>query len=56
MVKIDPEIPGLLSRTKVNISDIILALAAGGAAVLSFTSGLLSAFIGVMVAVVLLPP
>ena len=56
LVRIDPEIPGLLSRTEVNISDIILALAAGSAAVMSFTSGLLSALIGVMVAVALLPP
>ena len=35
---------------------IVLALAAGSAATLSFTSGLLSALIGVMVAVALLPP
>jgi uncharacterized hydrophobic protein (TIGR00341 family) len=56
LVSIDPEIPGLLSRTQVDISDIILALSAGGAAVLSFTSGLMSALIAVMVAVALLPP
>ena len=56
IIHIDPESSGLLSRTQVNLSDIILALAAGSAAVLSFTSGVLSALIGVMVAIALLPP
>lgn len=56
IVHIDPELPGLISRTQVSLSDIILALAAGSAAVLSFTSGVLSALIGVMVAIALLPP
>lgn len=55
-VTVDAAIPELLVRTKVSLGDIILALAAGGAAALSFTSGLLSALIGVMVAVALLPP
>lgn len=53
---VDPAIPELVSRTEVNLGDIALALAAGSAAALSFTSGLLSALIGVMVAVALLPP
>ncbi len=52
----DSAIPGLFSNTQVSIGDIILALAAGSAAALSFTTGLLSALIGVMVAVALLPP
>lgn len=53
---IDPEIPELISRTEVNLGDILLALAAGSAATLSMTTGLLTALIGVMVAVALLPP
>jgi uncharacterized hydrophobic protein (TIGR00341 family) len=44
------------SRTLVNESDIILALAAGCVATLSFTMALSNALIGVMVAVALLPP
>ena len=48
--------PELLSRTQVNLSDIILALAAGCVATLSFTMAMSNALIGVMVAVALLPP
>ena len=54
--KVDTQIPELVSRTEVNFGDIVLALAAGSAAVLSLSSGLVSALIGVMVAVALLPP
>ncbi|MCL7475314.1 MAG: TIGR00341 family protein [ANME-2 cluster archaeon] len=54
--KVDPNIPELISRTKVTLGDIILALAAGSAAALSLTTGVPSALIGVMVAVALLPP
>jgi uncharacterized hydrophobic protein (TIGR00341 family) len=50
------EMPEILSRTHVNLSDIILALAAGCVATLSFTMSLSGALIGVMVAVALLPP
>jgi uncharacterized membrane protein len=39
-----------------NLADVILALIAGSAAAISFTSELFSALIGVMVAVALLPP
>ncbi len=39
-----------------SLGDVLLALAAGSAAALSFTTGVLSALIGVMVAVALLPP
>jgi uncharacterized hydrophobic protein (TIGR00341 family) len=53
---VNPQIPELVSRTEVNFGDIALALAAGSAAVLSLSSGLVSALIGVMVAVALLPP
>ena len=54
--QVNPEIPELKSRTEVSMADIALALAAGSAAALSFTSDLFSALIGVMVAVALLPP
>jgi uncharacterized hydrophobic protein (TIGR00341 family) len=53
---IDPRIPEIMARTRVSFGDIILALAAGSAAALSYTSGLMNALIGVMVAVALLPP
>jgi uncharacterized hydrophobic protein (TIGR00341 family) len=53
---VNPEIPELLIRTEVSLGDIVLALAAGSAAALSFTSDLFSALIGVMVAVAFLPP
>ena len=49
-------IPQIVSRTTVGLGDIVLALAAGSAAALSLTTGALSALIGVMVAVALLPP
>jgi uncharacterized hydrophobic protein (TIGR00341 family) len=54
--QVDPDAPKIVSVTKVGLGDIILALAAGSAAALSFTTGVLSALIGVMVAVALLPP
>jgi uncharacterized hydrophobic protein (TIGR00341 family) len=53
---IDTNIPQLVFRTEVSLGDVILALAAGSAAAISFTSELFSALIGVMVAVALLPP
>lgn len=53
---IDPAAPELASRTAVSLSDVALALAAGGAAVLSLTVGVSTALVGVMVAVALLPP
>lgn len=46
----------LLSRTDINFAAIILALASGAAAVLSLTTGVSSALVGVMVSVALLPP
>ncbi len=46
----------LMARTQVGFGGIALALASGAAAVLSITSGLSSALVGVMVAVALLPP
>jgi uncharacterized hydrophobic protein (TIGR00341 family) len=46
----------LVARTSVEYGSVALALASGAAAVLSLTSGLSSALVGVMVAVALLPP
>jgi uncharacterized hydrophobic protein (TIGR00341 family) len=46
----------LLNRTNVTYAGLVLALAAGSAAVLSLTTGVSSALVGVMVAVALMPP
>jgi uncharacterized hydrophobic protein (TIGR00341 family) len=56
VLTVAPDAPEMVSRTKVGLGDIVLALAAGSAAALSFATGILSALIGVMVAVALLPP
>ena len=55
-LSVDPAIYEIHSRTIVSYADIIVALASGIAGALSFTSGLSSALIGVMVAVALIPP
>jgi len=46
----------ILLRTNVGLDGVVLALASGAAAVLSLTTGLSSALVGVMVAVAILPP
>lgn len=46
----------LMSRTRVGLDSVVLALASGAAAVLSLITGLASVLVGVMVAVALLPP
>ncbi len=46
----------IMVRTDVGLDGVLLALASGAAAVLSLTTGLSSALVGVMVAVALLPP
>ena len=51
-----PDIPEIASRTRVELVDIVLALASGCAGALAFTAGAPAAVIGVMVAVALLPP
>lgn len=51
-----PTRPALADRTLVDLSDIGLALAAGSAGTLAFTTGVATAVIGVMVAVALVPP
>ena len=53
---VDPDIPELASRTRVSLWDLVLALAAGTAGALSYTTGVPSYLTGVMVAVALLPP
>ena len=53
---INPNTPEIVSRTTVGIEDIILALSAGCAGALAFTTGIPTILIGVMIAVALLPP
>jgi len=52
----DPSTPELASRTHVGIWDLVLALAAGCAGALAYTTGIPTYLTGVMVAVALLPP
>lgn len=52
----DQEIVQITSRTSIDLTDLLLALAAGGAGALAFTTGAPSSIVGVMVAVALLPP
>jgi len=56
LLQIEPLGSEILTRTDVGISGVVLALASGAAAVLSLTTGISSALVGVMVAVALLPP
>jgi uncharacterized hydrophobic protein (TIGR00341 family) len=56
LIGIDPTTPELASRTQVGIWDLVLALAAGCAGALAFTTGAPTYLTGVMVAVALLPP
>jgi len=54
--QIDPTSPEIISRTAVGIGDIILALSAGCAGALAFTTGIPTILIGVIIAVALIPP
>jgi len=56
LVPVDPTVEAIASRTRPELADLVLALAAGTAGSLAFTSGFPQAVIGVMVAVALLPP
>ncbi len=56
VVDIDLTSQELTSRTDIGLAEVVLAVASGIAAALAFTTGASSAFIGVMVAVALLPP
>lgn len=51
-----PDIPAVAARSSVNFGHVGLALAAGSAGTLAFTTGTAAAVIGVMVAVALVPP
>jgi uncharacterized hydrophobic protein (TIGR00341 family) len=55
-VPVDPTVGEIASRTLVGHSDVVLGLAVGSAGVLSVTTGVPTALVGVMVAVALLPP
>jgi uncharacterized hydrophobic protein (TIGR00341 family) len=55
-VPVDPQGAEIAARTRAGLSDVALALAAGSAGALAFTSGVPATLIGVMVAVALLPP
>jgi uncharacterized hydrophobic protein (TIGR00341 family) len=56
VVTVDGSVPALAARTTVGMDDLVLALAAGSAGALAYTTGLPAAVLGVMVAVALLPP
>lgn len=56
MLRIDPTLTEISSRTDIGYGYVILALAAGGAGVLAITTGISAAIVGVMVAVAMLPP
>lgn len=53
---VDPLTPALAARSSVSMEHVGLALAAGSAGTLAFTTGTAAAIIGVMVAVALVPP
>lgn len=55
-VTVDATVTEIASRTRVSLWDVVLGLAVGGAGVLSVTTGVSTALVGVMVAVALLPP
>jgi uncharacterized hydrophobic protein (TIGR00341 family) len=56
LIPVDSGVPELAARTHVGLADIAIAMAAGSAGSLAYTTGLPTAIIGVMVAVALLPP
>jgi len=56
LFEVDAAIPAIAARTKIAVSDVALAIAAGAAGTFAFTTGLPGTLIGVMVAVALLPP
>lgn len=55
-VPVDPSTPALAARSSVEMGHVGLALAAGAAGTLAYTTGTAAAVIGVMVAVALVPP
>lgn len=56
LTTVDPDVPELYSKSQVHLTDVAIALSAGAAGSLAFTTGLPTAIVGVMVAVALLPP
>ena len=56
LLTVDPTSPAISARTGAGLGDIVIALAAGPAGSLAFTSGVPAVVVGVMVAVALLPP
>jgi len=56
LLAVDSSMPEIASRTRPGVGDVILALAAGAAGSLAFTTGVPAVVVGVMVAVALLPP
>jgi uncharacterized hydrophobic protein (TIGR00341 family) len=54
--QIDASVPEILSRTFINSTDIVIALAAGAAGALALSTGAPATLIGVMVAAALMPP
>jgi uncharacterized hydrophobic protein (TIGR00341 family) len=55
-LRVSPDTPELALRARASLPDLVLALAAGCAGALAFTSGIHTPLVGVMVAVALLPP
>lgn len=55
-IGVEPDSPALASRTQVDLADVALALAAGTAGALAYTTGAPSSLVGVMVAVAPMPP
>ena len=53
---VDPTMQEFSSRTSAGVGDFVLAIAAGSAGTLAYTSGAPTYLVGVMVAVALLPP
>lgn len=53
---VDPLVPAIHTRTHAGLADVALALAAGTAGSLAFTTGVPAVVVGVMVSVALLPP
>ena len=53
---VSPDLPEIAVRTRLTLSDIVVALASGAAAAISLTAGEISSIVGVMVSVALLPP
>jgi uncharacterized membrane protein len=56
LMAVDPSVEAIADRTRAGVPDVAVALAAGSAGALTFTTGIPSALVGVMVAVALLPP